>query len=185
MYKPLNSGKPNKVQWALFEDRGLLCLFPLSEAAFMVGFVGMAHSLTNLLVSIFDIFIGGARESSSGVLVCAYYTILCLGYISGCVGSSLFDRRLIGVMRVFMLLDVAITAGLAVATASNAKHSLSSLHFNLWVFYRALGILVNVYALLKISKQITLMELLGESDAPATPILRSSRLKDRNDFEKA
>ena len=119
------------------------------------------------------------------MLVCAYHTILCLGYVSGCVGSSLFDRRLIGVMRVFMLLDVALTAGLAVATASNAKHSLSSLHFNLWVLYRALVILVNVYALLKVSKQVTLMELLGGSDAPATPILRSSRLKNGDDFEKA
>lgn len=185
MYRPLDSGKPSSVQRLLFRERDFLCLFPLSEAAFMVGFVGIAHSLTNLFVSIFDVFLNKPRGLSTSVLLCTYHAMSCLAYTSGCVGSSLFNRKLVNVMYGFMLLDVALTVGLDIVVASSTKHLLSSSHFEPWILYRISVVLLNVYALVKVNKQVILMRLFEESDSPSVDILRTRQLKDKSGSEIA
>jgi hypothetical protein len=186
MYKPLDSGKPSNIQRYLFQDRDFLCLFPLSETAFMVGFVGIAHSLTSLLVSIFDMSIGNTHDIGLSALICTYQAMLCLGYTSGCVGSGLFNRKLVNVMCGFMFLDVVLTAGLDIATASSTKHVLSSSHFELWILYRISATLVTVYALLKVSKQVTLMKLFEESNSSSPlQILSTKQLENETGPEVA
>lgn len=111
--------------------------------------------------------------------------MLCLGYTSGCVGSSLFNRKLVNVMCGFMLLDVVLTVGLDIATASDTKYLLSTLYFEPWIIYRTSVVLLNVYALLKVNKQVTLMKLFEESDSSNVQILCTRQLKHKNGPEIA
>lgn len=163
-YTPLKPTVNQGVHKALFEAKDFALLFPLSEAAFVIGFAGAINALTMAAINGFDLWRQGTADAMPNLASLLYSAWACFIYALGCIGSDRTDPKLVELMSVFMGFDVCLSIGMDLLAAPHMRDKLARCYkdescFEGWAAYRVLIFLACTYGLVKVRKQCMLMRL--------------------------